>query len=104
MGFSALDMALVRGEPALRRQWLDRVVSQLEPLYGALLSQYGRLLRQRAQLLRRRLVHDGLLDVFDTQMAVLGTRLHRRRLRALQRLAPLAACWQGSRLARSLRP
>ena len=94
VGFSALDMVLVRGEPALRRQWLDRVVSQLEPLYGALLSQYGRLLRQRAQLLRRRLAHDGLLDVFDTQMAVLGTRLHRRRLRALQRLTPLAAQWQ----------
>lgn len=94
VGFSALDLALVRGEPALRRQWLDRVVMQLEPLYGVLLSQYGRLLRQRAQLLRRRLPHDGLLDVFDAQMAVLGTRLHRRRLRALQRLTPLAAAWQ----------
>lgn len=94
VGFSALDLALVRGEPALRRHWLDRVVMQLEPLYGVLLSQYGRLLRQRAQLLRRRLAHDGLLDVFDAQMAVLGTRLHRRRLRALQRLAPLAATWQ----------
>ncbi len=94
VGFSALDLALVRGEPALRRQWLDRVVMQLEPVYGVLLSQYGRLLRQRAQLLRRRLIHDGLLDVFDGQMAVLGTRLHRRRLRALQRIAPLAAQWQ----------
>lgn len=94
VGFSALDLALVRGEPALRRHWLDRVVMQLEPVYGALLSQYGRLLRQRAQLLRRHLVQEGLLDVFDSQMAVLGTRLHRRRLRALQRLAPLAAVWQ----------
>lgn len=94
VGFSALDMALVRGEPALRRHWLDRVVMQLEPVYGALLSQYGRLLRQRAQLLRRRLADDGLLDVFDLQMAALATRLHRRRLRALQRLAPLAAAWQ----------
>ncbi|MEB3157031.1 MAG: DNA replication/repair protein RecF [Cyanobacteriota bacterium] len=94
VGFSSLDLALVRGEPALRRQWLDRVVMQLEPVYGVLLSQYGRLLRQRAQLWRRRLVTDGLLDVFDAQMAVLGTRLHRRRQRALARLAPLAARWQ----------
>ncbi|MFM7237120.1 MAG: DNA replication/repair protein RecF [Cyanobium sp.] len=94
VGFSALDMALVRGEPALRRHWLDRVVLQLEPVYGNLLSQYGRLLRQRAQLLRRRLADEALLEVFDAQMAWLGTRLHRRRLRALQRLAPLAAAWQ----------
>ncbi|MFM7170292.1 MAG: DNA replication/repair protein RecF, partial [Cyanobium sp.] len=97
VGFSALDMALVRGEPSLRRQWLDRVVTQLEPLYGALLSQYGRLLRQRAQLLRRGLAADqreALLDAFDLQMAQVGTRLHRRRQRALKRLEPLAAAWQ----------
>lgn len=94
VGFSALDLALVRGEPSLRRQWLDRVVLQLEPLYGTLLRDYGRVLRQRAQLVRRQWEGDQLLDVFDAQMAVLGTRLHRRRLRALQRLAPLAASWQ----------
>ena len=53
IGFSALDLELVRGEPALRRQWLDRVVLQLEPVYAELLSRYNRLLRQRSQLWRR---------------------------------------------------
>jgi DNA replication and repair protein RecF len=97
VGFSALDLDLVRGEPSQRRQWLDRVVLQLEPPYGALLSRYGRLLRQRSQLLRRGLAsgqREALLDVFDQQMALVGTRLHRRRHRALQRLEPLAALWQ----------
>ncbi|MEA5410572.1 DNA replication and repair protein RecF, partial [Synechococcus sp. BA-120 BA3] len=86
VGFSALDLDLVRGEPALRRQWLDRVVLQLEPVYGALLSRYGRLLRQRSQLLRRGLgagVRQELLEAFDQQMALVGSRLHRRRQRAL---------------------
>lgn len=97
VGFSALDLELVRGEPAGRRQWLDRVVLQLEPVYGDLLSRYGRLLRQRSQLLRRSLgggTLQALLDTFDLQMAVIGTRLHRRRFRAIQRLEPLAAAWQ----------
>jgi len=97
VGFSALDLELVRGEPAGRRQWLDRVVLQLEPLYGDLLSRYGRLLRQRSQLLRRGLGGrelEALLDAFDLQMAEIGTRLHRRRRRAIQRLEPLAAAWQ----------
>ena len=53
IGFSALDLELVRGEPSLRRQWLDRVVLQLEPVYADLLSRYNRLLRQRSQLWRR---------------------------------------------------
>jgi len=97
VGFSALDLELVRGEPALRRQWLDRVVLQLEPIYGALLTRYGRLLRQRNQLLRRGLAageRGALLDAFDQQMAVVGTRLRRRRRRALERLEPLAQLWQ----------
>ncbi len=97
VGFSALDLELVRGEPAGRRQWLDRVVLQLEPVYGDLLSRYGRLLRQRSQLLRRGLGGgdlQGLLDAFDLQMAVIGTRLQRRRSRAIRRLEPLAAAWQ----------
>ncbi len=97
VGFSALDLELVRGEPALRRQWLDRVVLQLEPVYGALLSRYGRLLRQRSQLLRRGLgagQRQELLDAFDQQMALVGARLHRRRQRALWRLEPLAVAWQ----------
>jgi DNA replication and repair protein RecF len=97
VGFSALDLELVRGEPAGRRQWLDRVVLQLEPVYGDLLSRYGRLLRQRSQLLRRGLGEgtlQALLDTFDVQMAVIGTRLHRRRFRAIRRLEPLAAAWQ----------
>ena len=94
--FSSLDPALVRGEPVLRRQWLDRVVLQLEPTYGEILSRYGRLLRQRSSLLRRHGVRHrtSLLDAYDQQMANLGARLHRRRQRALLRLNPLARCWQ----------
>jgi DNA replication and repair protein RecF len=49
-------------------------------------------------LLRRGLAagqRQALLDAYDQQMAVVGTRLHRRRQRALARLAPLAQHWQG---------
>jgi len=73
------------------------VVLQLEPVYSELLRRYGRLLRQRSQLLRRGIApgeQGGLLDAFDQQMALVGTRLHRRRRRALARLQPLAAAWQ----------
>ncbi len=99
IGFSALDLELVRGEPALRRQWLDRVVLQLEPVYADLLGRYNRLLRQRSQLWRRGAQtnpnqRDALLDAFDVQMALVSTRIHRRRQRALRRLEPIARRWQ----------
>ncbi len=99
VGFSALDLELVRGEPLLRRNWLDRVIQQLEPVYADLISRFGKLLRQRSQIWRQ-WQHfpvegrDALLDAFDIQMALVSTRIHRRRSRALKHLQPLAAAWQ----------
>ena len=36
--FSALDLELIRGEPSFRRNWLDRIVQQLEPIYSDLIG------------------------------------------------------------------
>ncbi len=99
VSFSALDLELVRGEPSLRRHWLDRVVQQLEPIYGDLISRYNKLLRQRSQLWRNwrsgsSKERDSILDAFDVQMALASTRIHRRRSRAIRHLQPLAATWQ----------
>ncbi len=99
VSFSALDLTLVRGEPALRRHWLDRVVQQLEPIYSDLISRYSKLLRQRSFLWRHSInsssqERNTLLDAFDVQMALVSTRIHRRRNRALRYLQPLAAQWQ----------
>ena len=98
VGFSALDLPLVRGEPLLRRNWIDRIVQQLEPVYSDLISRYIKFLRQRSQIwqhLKNSSVsdRDALLDAFDSQMALVSTRIHRRRLRALRHLQPLAEIW-----------
>nr|AUG32586.1 putative DNA repair and genetic recombination protein RecF [Paulinella longichromatophora] len=95
--FSALDLHLLRGEPAQRRQWLDKIILQLEPVYSELIRRYGKLLKQRSQLLRKSLrqshLHE-LLDIFDQQQSLIGVKVHRRRYRALNRIEPLAAYWQ----------
>ena len=98
VGFSALDLELIRGEPSLRRNWLDRIVQQLEPIYSDLMSRFSRLLRQRSQIWRNFSVESKkdqniLLDSFDIQMALVSTRIHRRRRRILSRLLPIALNW-----------
>ncbi len=97
--FSALDLNLVRGEPSLRRNWLDRVVQQLEPVYSDLISRFSKLLRQRSQVWHQlknvsSKDREDLLDALDVQMALISTRIHRRRSRALRHLQPLADLWQ----------
>ena len=99
VGFSSLDLELIRGEPSFRRNWIDRIVQQLEPIYSDLISRFARLLRQRSQLWRK-FNNDSckdkniLLDSFDMQMALASTRIHRRRRRILNRLLPIASRWQ----------
>ena len=95
--FSSLDLDLVRGTPAERRNWLDNVLIQLEPFYAHLLQQYNHVLRQRNAFLksfqREGSLDRAQLDLWDQQLAGTGTRLTRRRQRLLVRLAPLATHW-----------
>ena len=108
--FSSLDLELVRGAPERRRNWLDSILTQLEPIYAHILQQYNQVLRQRNALLKkiRTLRAEGRIDesssrdydsqlaLWDAQLATAGSRVTRRRARVLERLAPLAAAWHAS--------
>ncbi len=100
--FSSLDLELVRGGPEGRRNWLDTLLIQLEPVYAHILQQYNHVLRQRNAFLKRHVetldatsLHSELA-VWDAQLATTGTRVIRRRDRAIQRLAPIATAWHAS--------
>jgi DNA replication and repair protein RecF len=106
--FSSLDLELVRGSPEVRRNWLDTLLIQLEPVYAHILHQYNQVLRQRNAFLKKNqdsplpTPHSPLstqhseLTLWDAQLATTGTRVIRRRDRAIQRLAPIAAAWHAS--------
>ncbi|MBS0016527.1 MAG: DNA replication/repair protein RecF [Arthrospira sp. SH-MAG29] len=97
--FSSLDLDLVRGGPAERRHWLDRLLIQLEPVYAYMLDQYNQVLRQRNALLKRGPMGGTTpeeLAIWDAQLAVAGTRVLRRRDRVIERLEPLARMWHQS--------
>ncbi|HIK25996.1 MAG: DNA replication/repair protein RecF [Thermosynechococcus sp. Uc] len=94
--FSCLDLELVRGTPAIRRNWLDRILVQLEPLYSQLLQTYQKTLRQRNALLKQTTSQgwdEPLWQAWNQQLVINGTRIMRRRQRLIERLAPLAAHW-----------
>ncbi|AVH65876.1 DNA replication/repair protein RecF [Nostoc sp. 'Peltigera membranacea cyanobiont' 213] len=100
--FSSLDLDLVRGGPEGRRNWLDTLLIQLEPVYAHILQQYNHVLRQRNAFLKRHVETlnatslQSELAVWDAQLATTGTRVIRRRDRAIQRLAPIASAWHAS--------
>ena len=94
--FCSNDINIVSGEPSYRRIWLDRVINQLEPVYNELLTRYNKLLKQRSFLWRSnisKIEYKSLLDSYDSQLALIGTRIFRRRKRALIKLRPKIEYW-----------
>ncbi len=94
--FAPEDLALVRGDPADRRRYLDELATLRRPAIAGVRADYDKVLRQRTALLRSaagsRLRGDRsvleTLDVWDGHLAVHGARLMAARLELVGQLAP----------------
>ncbi|EIV95068.1 DNA replication/repair protein RecF [Frankia sp. QA3] len=94
--FAPEDLALVKGDPAGRRQFLDELLVARTPRMAAVLADYDRVLKQRSALLRtagaaRRAGGKGdlrTLDVWDGYLATYGAELLAARLALVEALRP----------------
>lgn len=100
VAFSPEDLAIVKGDPADRRDFLDTLVMTRWPRMAAVKSDYDRVLRQRTTLLKSlagRSIHSAgtqgaaALDVWDAQLASLGGQVIAARLQTLADLVPHTA-------------
>ena len=84
--FAPEDLALVRGDPAERRRYLDDLLVQRQPRFAGVRADYERVLKQRNALLRtaylaRKVNGRGAggdlstLDVWDLHLAAHGAEL-----------------------------
>ncbi|WP_204080512.1 DNA replication/repair protein RecF [Mycobacterium riyadhense] len=94
--FAPEDLALVRGDPADRRRYLDDLATVRRPAIAAVRADYDKVLRQRTALLkaassaRYRGDREGLdtLDVWDSRLAEHGAELMAARIDLVNQLAP----------------
>jgi len=95
--FAPEDLALVRGEPAGRRRFLDQLLVQLIPRFAGVQSDYERVLRQRNTLLKSargaRVAENQLstLELWDERLVALGTEIIVGRQVLVDRLRPHVA-------------
>jgi DNA replication and repair protein RecF len=88
--FSAADLALLTGVPALRRAYLDGAAAKLVPAHAEACRRYRLVLQQRNRLLGRlggRPDLERLLSPWDEQVGVLGSEIVHRRLETLAGLS-----------------
>lgn len=89
--FAPEHLELVKGEPALRRRFLDMAIGQINRPYLHQLAQYNKLLQQKNNLLKgTEPLNLDLLSIYNQQLADLGSRLTIKRDQVIKRLIPLA--------------
>lgn len=90
--FSPEDLALVKGDPADRRRFLDSLLVLRTPRLAGVKADYERVLKQRNTLLKsargRRNVEIATLDIWDENLARTGAELVAARLLLIDALAP----------------
>lgn len=92
--FSPEDLDFVKGSPKNRRRFIDSAICQITPQYMGYLEQYERVLDQRNALLKE--IHRSpywkdTLDIWDLQLAKLGTILSIYRKDYLDKLARVSS-------------
>lgn len=87
------DTALINESGEERRRYLNSLISQLDRDYLSALIRYNHILAERNKLLKNQGTanFNEILEVFDMQLAALGTALHKRRRELIEELAPLVA-------------
>jgi len=95
--FSPEDLALVKGDPAERRRFLDDLLVQRAPRFAGVRSDYDRVLKQRNSLLKTARLGSrsgggqsalSTLSVWDAHLARTGAELLAARLRLVDELRP----------------
>ncbi|WP_438853378.1 DNA replication/repair protein RecF [Agromyces sp. M3QZ16-3] len=99
--FAPEDLAIVRGEPSVRRRLLDGLLVQRIPRLAGVMADYDRVLKQRNSLLKsaraRGLAVSQLttLDIWDERLVELGAEIVDRREELVAELRePLAAAYR----------
>lgn len=95
--FAPEDLSIVRGEPALRRRFLDEAVVARNPALAGVLADYDRVVRQRSSLLKstrltgNKSAVEATLSVWDEQLIEFGSKIMLARHRLVAELAPFLA-------------
>jgi len=84
--FEPEDLRLLHGSPARRRQFIDRFISQLNPLYGPALRKYERALKQRNNLLKSAYNSDDQLFAWNIALAEHGAYVIGQRIAFIEQL------------------
>lgn len=84
--FEPDDLRLISGSPSRRRDFIDSLITQLDPVYGTNLRKYERALKQRNSLLKKQLVAADDLFVWNVALSEYGSLIVTQRIQFVEKL------------------
>ncbi|MEI7918228.1 MAG: DNA replication and repair protein RecF [Candidatus Saccharibacteria bacterium] len=84
--FEPDDLRLLHGSPTRRRQFIDRFISQLDPLYSTILHKYERALKQRNNLLKQQYTTTDELFAWNVTLSEYGAYIIEKRIAFIERI------------------
>jgi DNA replication and repair protein RecF len=84
--FEPDDLRLLHGSPTRRRQFIDRFISQLDPIYQSAIHKYDRALKQRNNLLKKHRVGQNELFVWDIALSEYGAYIIEKRVAFIEQI------------------
>ncbi|TAL15329.1 DNA replication/repair protein RecF [Patescibacteria group bacterium] len=84
--FEPDDLRLLNGSPTRRRQFIDRFISQLNPLYLSIIRKYERALKQRNNLLKKQYIDTDELFVWDVALSEYGAYIIEQRIAFIEEI------------------
>lgn len=96
--FNADEMEIIRGQPEARRRFLDNGIVSIYPAYLQTLADYNRVIKQKNTLLQSARDQEWTfekiaesMEPWNEQVAALSARIHKARVRFVQRLNEVLA-------------
>jgi len=84
--FEPDDLRLLHGSPTRRRQFIDRFISQLDPIYSGILHKYERALKQRNNLLKNYQTSSDELFIWDMTLSEYGSYIIEKRVAFIEQI------------------
>ncbi|WP_243123032.1 DNA replication/repair protein RecF [Criibacterium bergeronii] len=85
------DIKIVADSPTYRRNFMDKEISQLKPVYYNLLLDYTKILKNKNILLKSETADQYLLDIYDEQLSGLMEKIINYREKFIADLSKIAA-------------
>lgn len=82
--FEPDDLRLLHGSPSCRRQFIDRFLAQIDPLYSTTIRKYERALKQRNSLLKREDISNEDLFIWNIALSEYGASIIEKRIYAIE--------------------